>query len=231
MHRNVIKLGKTAVDGPEWVHWSEYEKDVNRMKKIVLSAGVCAALFWLPFLAMAAPAGAEQPLAVPAQQDVPAASEQEVFSLVNAYRVKLQDRPLVWDAELAKAAKIRAQEMQQNFSHERPNGHSCFSVMKQQGIAYERAGENLVRGDRLTPTDAVREWIDSPTHCRNIRLRSFTHTAVASFTAVDGKVYFVQLFIQKKGPQVLSYEQEISALEQEGSERASNQDVQSEEKT
>ena len=55
---------------------------------------------------------------------------------------------LTLDEELCKAAQIRANEIVKNFSHTRPNGNSCFTVLKDLSISYGTAGENIAAGNQ-----------------------------------------------------------------------------------
>lgn len=124
--------------------------------------------------------------------------EQQVLRLVNEEREAHGAQALLWNAPLAAVARLRVQETLQKFSHTRPDGSRCFTLLKEQGIRYRTAGENLVRGTNLLPVDAVRLWLDSPTHCRNIRMKSYTHTGIACIEGPDGKTYYIELFIEAK---------------------------------
>ena len=55
---------------------------------------------------------------------------------------------LTLDEELCKAAQIRANEIVESFSHTRPNGKSCFTVLKDLSISYGTAGENIAAGNQ-----------------------------------------------------------------------------------
>ena len=55
---------------------------------------------------------------------------------------------LTLDEELCKAAQIRANEIVKSFSHTRPNGNSCFTVLKDLSISYGTAGENIAAGNQ-----------------------------------------------------------------------------------
>ena len=51
------------------------------------------------------------------------------------------------DADLCRVAKIRAEETVKSFSHTRPDGRSCFTVLKDLSIGYTRVGENIAAGN------------------------------------------------------------------------------------
>ena len=55
---------------------------------------------------------------------------------------------LTLDEELCRAAQIRANEIVRSFSHTRPNGKGCFTVLKDLSISYGTAGENIAAGNQ-----------------------------------------------------------------------------------
>ncbi len=55
---------------------------------------------------------------------------------------------LTLDENLCKAATVRAKEIVTSFSHTRPNGSSCFSVLSECGISYSAVGENIAAGNK-----------------------------------------------------------------------------------
>ena len=59
-----------------------------------------------------------------------------------------QLKELTLDEELCEAAAIRAKEIVQDFSHTRPNGSSCFTVLKECSISYGWAAENIAAGNK-----------------------------------------------------------------------------------
>ena len=61
------------------------------------------------------------------------------------------------DEELCKAAVIRAEEIVQSFSHTRPNGSSCFSILKDCSISYGWAAENIAAGSS-TGAATFNQW-------------------------------------------------------------------------
>lgn len=118
------------------------------------------------------------------------------WELLNEVRHTYGFEPVTWDpsSNLQMAARIRAQEISQKFSHDRPDGSDCFTVIKQAGIEYKTCGENIAMGTNLDAERAVDLWIDSPGHFQNMIDRRFKEVGVASFR-VGENVYWVQLFI------------------------------------
>lgn len=119
--------------------------------------------------------------------------QEQVVALVNKERAKAGLKPLAVDAALTKAAQAKAKDMSDNnyFSHTSPTYGSPFDMMKQFGISYKTAGENIAKGQR-TPQEVMDGWMNSPGHRANILNASYTHIGVGY---VNG--YWVQEFIGK----------------------------------
>lgn len=115
--------------------------------------------------------------------------QQEVLRLVNIEREKEGLAPLEYVHAIQDAADIRASEITQSFSHTRPDGSSCFTVLHDAPISYFTAGENIAYGYR-TPEAVVTGWMNSPGHRANILNASFTGIVVGF-----QDYYWVQLFI------------------------------------
>ena len=67
----------------------------------------------------------------------------QILEFVNQTRAEYGLAPLELHTELLKAADIRAREIAQVFSHNRPDGSSCFTVLEECDLAYRTAGENI----------------------------------------------------------------------------------------
>ncbi len=122
----------------------------------------------------------------------------DILHLVNEQRAQHHAQPLKLNPALMRAAQERLSEIKVEFSHYRPDGRLCFSLLQEDGIKYRVAGENIVRGIDLTPQKAVALWVDSPTHCYNIRRKSFTATGIAACRTSDGMVYYIQILARLK---------------------------------
>jgi hypothetical protein len=75
-------------------------------------------------------------------------------------------------------AMLRAAEVQIRFSHDRPNGESCFSAFPAR--EYHSVGENIAIG-HTDPTDVMNAWMNSPGHKENILDPSFQSVGVGCF--------------------------------------------------
>ena len=111
---------------------------------------------------------------------------QQVVSQVNAERAALRLKTLRADATLTAAARTRAYEIVQKFSHTRPDGTKWRTVST---LAY---GENIARGQQ-TADKVMAAWLTSDGHRANILRSGFGSIGVCCVKA--GNVYYwVQLF-------------------------------------
>ncbi len=121
----------------------------------------------------------------------------EVLRLVNEIRAEAGVDLLTLDTTLCKAATMRAVEMNYShiFSHTRPDGSSCFSVLGFYGISYGSAGENIAAGYK-TPQKVVEGWKNSEGHYKNMINSSFKKLGVGLSKEETGGYndYWVQLF-------------------------------------
>ncbi len=80
------------------------------------------------------------------------------------------------------------------FSHTSPTYGSPFDMMKQFGISYKTAGENIAMGQK-TPSEVVTAWMNSEGHRKNILSSSFTQIGVGVAKNANGQLYWTQMFI------------------------------------
>lgn len=116
----------------------------------------------------------------------------QVLRLVNAERAKYGLSSLTYDATLAKAADIRAVEIKSLFSHTRPNGQSCFTVLDEIGYSYRGAGENIAYGQR-SAEEVMTAWMNSEGHRANILGENYTHIGIGVYES-GGVIYWSQMF-------------------------------------
>lgn len=121
--------------------------------------------------------------------------EQEVIRLVNEIRAQNGLKALTYNWELGRVARYKSQDMKDNryFSHTSPVYGTPFQMMKNFGITYRSAGENIARG-QTSPQAVVNAWMNSSGHRANILSSSFTQLGVGY--VADGK-YWTQMFIGK----------------------------------
>ena len=123
------------------------------------------------------------------------AVEEQVASLVNKERAKEGLAPLTIDWELARVAKYKSQDMHDKnyFSHTSPTYGSPFDMMKNFGISYNAAGENIAQGQK-SATQVMEAWMNSSGPRANIMDAKFTHIGVGY---VEDGNYWTQMFIKK----------------------------------
>lgn len=121
--------------------------------------------------------------------------EQEVVRLVNIERQQVGLKPLKEDWELSRVARHKSIDMYQRgyFSHTSPTYGSPFDMIKDYGINYRSAGENIAQGYR-TAQQVVNEWMNSSGHRANILNNGYTHIGVGYY---EQGSYWTQMFISK----------------------------------
>jgi uncharacterized YkwD family protein len=120
--------------------------------------------------------------------------EAQVLKLVNETRTKAGLKSLAGDDNnLNKSAHAKAEDMAKNhyFDHNSPTLGSPFDQMRNAGVQYNTAGENIADG-QTTAQQVMDDWMNSSGHRANIMNGSFTHCGVGY---KDGK--WVQQFIGK----------------------------------
>lgn len=125
------------------------------------------------------------------------ADEQEVFNLINAQRTAAGLSALKIDEELQNVARVKAKDMVENnyFSHNSPIYGTPFNMIKNFGITYKAAGENIAGNS--SNHGAVNAWMNSEGHRANILSNNYNYTGVAVVSSSKyGKIY-VQMFIGK----------------------------------
>lgn len=125
------------------------------------------------------------------------ADEQQMVTLVNQERQKANLQPLSVDMDVARVARIKANDMVDNnyFSHTSPTHGSPFDMLRSHGIKYLYAGENLAGNPTIE--GAHQALMNSEGHRKNILSSDFTHIGIGS---VDSNRYgniIVEMFISK----------------------------------
>lgn len=118
--------------------------------------------------------------------------EAEVVRLVNIERAAHGACPVTMNSSLRSSAAVRALEIIDKFSHERPDGTRWVTAIR---IKYACAGENLAAGQR-TPANVVNAWMNSEGHRKNLLNPKYTEIGVACYHDPDStyKYYWGQLF-------------------------------------
>lgn len=125
------------------------------------------------------------------------AEEQQLVTLVNQERSKANLPPLTVDMDIARVARIKAKDMVDNnyFSHNSPTYGSPFDMLKNHGIKYLHAGENLAGNSSVE--SAHQALMDSEGHRKNILSPNYTHIGIGAQDSNRYGSIFVELFISK----------------------------------
>ncbi len=112
--------------------------------------------------------------------------EVETLNLINEYRKQNGLDELKPISRLQDMAKLKAEDIVSNeyFSHTSESLGTPFEMLKNNGVKYKVAGENLAGS--TSPEKAVDAWIESPAHKENILDEEFQYTGIY---VIDSPVY------------------------------------------
>lgn len=124
------------------------------------------------------------------------AAEQQAVALMNADRSAQGLPALAVDSRLTNLGEKYAQDMikRKFFSHTNPEGQSPFDRMKQAGISYSYAGENIAINQSVPAAETA--FMNSPDHRANILNTNYSNTGIGVAYDKSGDVYVVQEFIK-----------------------------------
>jgi len=139
----------------------------------------------------AQPEPQEQPLS---NQNL-AAEEQEMLRLINQERTSRGISPLEMDPRVVDVARRKSQDMIDNnyFSHNSPTYGSPFDMLRDAGISYRTAGENIA-GNRSVEA-AHRSLMNSSGHRRNILNPNYNKVGIGIREGGPYGMMFTQMFI------------------------------------
>ncbi len=130
--------------------------------------------------------------AAPVRNDVTVTSDMSrALGTINSMRAKAGRGRLVFNAELNRVAVLRAAEAARKFSHTRPNGKNGLTILRENGIDFNCAGENIAMGFD-SAEGAVSAWSNSFTHNRCMMGTDYSQAGLGCVT-VDGCTYWVLL--------------------------------------
>lgn len=117
-------------------------------------------------------------------------TEASLLTLINKERVRQRQVPLTYDPELARAARLRAEELfRGNYvAHTRPDGSPWETVLRQEvPTEYAYAGENLAwsnhaPGEEPGAFQWFSLWKESKSHLAAMVGERYTHCGVAVLT-------------------------------------------------
>lgn len=116
----------------------------------------------------------------------------EVASLVNQERAKQGLNPLQVIPALNSASEKRSQELVTLFSHTRPDGSNCATVLNEFDVSWKTTGENIAYG-YATPEAVMTGWMNSSGHRANILNANFDSIGIG-VVSENGVLYWTQIF-------------------------------------
>lgn len=123
--------------------------------------------------------------------------EKRAFDLLNADRASNGLKALKFNSQLTNLGEKYAQDMinRNFFSHTNPEGQSPFDRMKQAGISYSYAGENIAINSNVTTAEQA--FMNSSGHRANILNTTYTEVGIGVRYDANGSAHVVQEFIGK----------------------------------
>lgn len=124
--------------------------------------------------------------------------EKATFDAVNDERADHGLPALRARADLSEVARQHSEDMIDRgfFNHVNPDGEDPFDRLRDAGVTYNIAGENIAWNNHPNAAEvAVEGWMESEGHRENMLRESFTHTGVGVATSEDGRHFFTQVFI------------------------------------
>ena len=123
------------------------------------------------------------------------ADEETIFNLVNKARKDAGLSELKLDKELLRVARIKSQDMVDNnyFSHNSPTYGTPFQMIKNFGISYRAAGENIA--GHSSAKNAFDAWMNSSGHKANILGNGFNYTGIGVVKSPKYGLVLTQMFI------------------------------------
>jgi uncharacterized protein YkwD len=133
--------------------------------------------------------GADETIELPYQAtdlSVDEEAERQMLALLNVERAREGVGPLVMDETVVPVARAHSRDMWERsyFSHTNPDGEDPFARMREGGVRFVYAGENLALA--RTVVQAHQGLMNSPGHRRNILDSGFTRVGIG---VINGGVY------------------------------------------
>ncbi|NLL86369.1 MAG: hypothetical protein GX229_07650 [Syntrophomonadaceae bacterium] len=123
----------------------------------------------------------------------PSSLQSEMLAYINAERAKDNLSPFVLDEKLCQGAYLKSKDMAVNnyFSHNSPTYGSPFDMMKDLGIAYRLAGENIAKNTSVK--GAHQAFMNSSGHRANILNSGFKKLGLGFYQS-GSYLYVTQWF-------------------------------------
>ena len=129
----------------------------------------------------------------------------EVLDIVNQQRKEEGLAELTMDVDLLENAMVRAQETSVLFSHTRPDGRACETVVTNNAA---KLGENIAAGSP-TAESVMNQWMCSSTHKANILSSGYKSIGIGCYK-VGNTYYWVQIFSSNEAKAATRTDKEIN---------------------
>lgn len=126
--------------------------------------------------------------------------ERRIFDLINRERAAARLPKLAWDEAAARAARAHSARMRDAgfFAHDDPERGGVARRATAARIGWTAIAENIFtcKGYRQPAEVAVKGWMKSPGHRRNLLDPHYTRTGVGIVTAPDGTYHMTQIYFR-----------------------------------
>lgn len=123
--------------------------------------------------------------------------EKSIFDKINQYRVSKKLPKLKLDSKISKQARIHSQNMAK---HRVPFSHNGFAKrVDSTFVRYNSASENVAFnfGYEDPVAEAVKGWIESPVHLKNIKGK-YNLTGIGVAVNNQDEYFLTQIFIRSR---------------------------------
>jgi uncharacterized protein YkwD len=142
------------------------------------------------------PSPSPPPTTPPSNNGNAASYEKQIAERVNTSRAASGLGPLTLHELASNVARQHSQDMCSRgyFSHQTPEGLRPWDRLKQAGISFSAAGENIAKG-QSSPEQVHNAWMNSSGHRANILNASWTHIGVG-YVPCNSSPYWTQVFLR-----------------------------------
>lgn len=121
--------------------------------------------------------------------------EEKLLDLINRERSKKHLPPLKVDAQLTRVARLKSEDMLENgyFGHSSPTYGKLGDMLKEEGIQYRYAAENIGRGGTVENVHGM--MMDSSVHRNAILGRRYTLVGLGVVRTSRGGVIVTEIFV------------------------------------
>ena len=123
--------------------------------------------------------------------------KEKMLQIINNKRIENGLFKFVSNESLENLAQVKANDMVSNnyFSHNSNTYGSPFDMLKNAGIIYKSAGENIAGNNDFN--DAINSWFESIDHRKNLLSNKFNNIGIGITKSNTYGYIFVILFIEK----------------------------------